>query len=101
MNKKINIFKIINFVFINTVFLFYLLFFSGCSIDEKIVIKEGINVFEKQNTLPFVEESKSSIADIQTATRHLNEDLALGLVLNKAIRSHKDLYGYYGYGYGA
>ncbi|MFT6247904.1 MAG: receptor protein-tyrosine kinase [Cognaticolwellia sp.] len=48
-----------------------------------------------------VEESKSSIADIQAATRHLNEDLALGLVLNKAIRSHKDLYGYYGYGYGA
>ena len=47
-----------------------------------------------------VEESKSSIADIQAATRHLNEDLALGLVLNKAIRSHKDLYGYYGYGYG-
>ena len=48
-----------------------------------------------------VEESKSSIADVQAATRHLNEDLALGLVLNKAIRSHKDLYGYYGYGYGA
>ena len=47
-----------------------------------------------------VEESKSSIADIQAATQHLNEDLALGLVLNKAIRSHKDLYGYYGYGYG-
>ncbi|WP_085300431.1 XrtA-associated tyrosine autokinase [Cognaticolwellia mytili] len=48
-----------------------------------------------------VEESKSSIADIQSATEHLNEDLAVGLVLNKAIRSHKDLYGYYGYGYGA
>jgi protein-tyrosine kinase len=47
-----------------------------------------------------VEESKTSIADVQAATRHLNEDLALGLVLNKAIRSHKDLYGYYGYGYG-
>lgn len=47
-----------------------------------------------------VEESKSSIADIKSATEHLNEDLALGLVLNKAIRSHKDLYGYYGYGYG-
>jgi len=47
-----------------------------------------------------VEESKSSIADIKAATEHLNEDLALGLVLNKAIRSHKDLYGYYGYGYG-
>ena len=48
-----------------------------------------------------VEESKSSIADIKSATEHLNENLALGLVLNKAIRSHKDLYGYYGYGYGA
>jgi protein-tyrosine kinase len=47
-----------------------------------------------------VEESKTSIADVQAATRHLNKDLALGLVLNKAIRSHKDLYGYYGYGYG-
>jgi len=47
-----------------------------------------------------VEESKTSIADIQAATENLNEDLALGLVLNKAIRSHKDLYGYYGYGYG-
>ena len=48
-----------------------------------------------------VEESKTSIADIKFATEHLNEDMALGLVLNKAIRSHKDLYGYYGYGYGA
>jgi protein-tyrosine kinase len=47
-----------------------------------------------------VEESKTSIADVQAATRHFNQDLALGLVLNKAIRSHKDLYGYYGYGYG-
>ena len=47
-----------------------------------------------------VEESQTSIADIKAATEHLNEDLALGLVLNKAIRSHKDLYGYYGYGYG-
>jgi len=47
-----------------------------------------------------VEESKTSIANIQAATEHLNEDLAVGLVLNKAIRSHKDLYGYYGYGYG-
>jgi receptor protein-tyrosine kinase len=47
-----------------------------------------------------VEESKTRIADIQKATENLHEDLALGLVLNKAIRSHKDLYGYYGYGYG-
>lgn len=48
-----------------------------------------------------VEESKTAIADIKSATEHLNENLAIGLVLNKAIRSHKDLYGYYGYGYGA
>jgi receptor protein-tyrosine kinase len=47
-----------------------------------------------------VEESRTRIADIQKATENLHEDLALGLVLNKAIRSHKDLYGYYGYGYG-
>jgi receptor protein-tyrosine kinase len=46
-----------------------------------------------------VEESKTRIADIQAATANLHEDIALGLVLNKAIRSHKDMYGYYGYGY--
>jgi receptor protein-tyrosine kinase len=50
--------------------------------------------------LVVVEESKTLLADITKATENLNEDLALGLVLNKAIRSHKDMYGYYGYGYG-
>lgn len=50
--------------------------------------------------LVVVEESKTLLADIEKATENLNEDLALGLVLNKAIRSHKDMYGYYGYGYG-
>jgi receptor protein-tyrosine kinase len=48
-----------------------------------------------------VEESKTAITDIHNATENLSEDLALGIVLNKAIRSHKDMYGYYGYGYGA
>jgi len=48
-----------------------------------------------------VEESKTPLANIKEATEHLNEDLALGIVVNKAIRSHKDMYGYYGYGYGA
>jgi len=47
-----------------------------------------------------VEENKTKLADIQKATENLNENLALGLVVNKAIRSHKDMYGYYGYGYG-
>lgn len=46
-----------------------------------------------------VEESATPIADINKATEHLDEDLALGVVINKAIRSHKDMYGYYGYGY--
>ena len=50
--------------------------------------------------LVVVEESKTLLADIEKATENHNEDLALGLVLNKAIRSHKDMYGYYGYGYG-
>lgn len=50
--------------------------------------------------LVVVEESKTSIASIKEATESLNEELAVGIVLNKAIRSHKDLYGYYGYGYG-
>ena len=47
-----------------------------------------------------VEENKTKLANIQKATEHLNENLALGLVVNKAIRSHKDMYGYYGYVYG-
>ena len=46
-----------------------------------------------------VEESKTAIADVQKATEALNENLAVGLVVNKAIRTHKDMYGYYGYGY--
>lgn len=48
-----------------------------------------------------VEESKTSIEDVKKATKNLNENLALGIVINKAIRSHQDLYGYYGYGYGS
>jgi len=50
--------------------------------------------------LVVVEESKTTIANVKAATESLNEDLAVGIVMNKAIRSHKDLYGYYGYGYG-
>jgi protein-tyrosine kinase len=46
-----------------------------------------------------VEESKTPLANITEATANLNEDLALGIVVNKAIRSHTDMYGYYGYGY--
>lgn len=50
--------------------------------------------------LVVVEESQTSIANIKEATEALHEDIAVGIVVNKAIRSHKDEYGYYGYGYG-
>lgn len=47
-----------------------------------------------------VEESKTKINDVKLAVSQLNEDIAIGCVMNKAIRSKKDVYGYYGYGYG-
>ncbi|MBO9490469.1 tyrosine-protein kinase family protein [Endozoicomonas sp. G2_1] len=50
--------------------------------------------------LVVVEESKTKLADIKQATESINENVAVGLVLNKATRSHQDMYGYYGYGYG-
>ena len=65
-------------------------------VSETIVLSSFMG-----QALLVVEESKTQLADIQKATENLSEDLALGLVVNKAIRSHKDLYGYYGYGYGA
>jgi len=51
--------------------------------------------------LVVVEESKTKIDDIKRATSQLNEDLAIGLVMNKTLNSTKDAYGYYGYGYGS
>jgi receptor protein-tyrosine kinase len=47
-----------------------------------------------------VEESKTKTDDVKSALNQLNSDIALGLVMNKTIRSKKDIYGYYGYGYG-
>ncbi len=47
-----------------------------------------------------VEESKTKTDDVKTAVSQLNSDIALGLVMNKTIRSKKEAYGYYGYGYG-
>lgn len=47
-----------------------------------------------------VEESKTKIDDVKRAVSQLNEDIAIGCVMNKTIRSKKDSYGYYGYGYG-
>lgn len=47
-----------------------------------------------------VEESKTKIEDVKVAVSQLSEDIAIGFVMNKTIRSKKDGYGYYGYGYG-
>ncbi len=47
-----------------------------------------------------VEESKTKLDNVKYAVSQLNEDIALGFVMNKTIGSHKDIYGYYGYGYG-
>jgi receptor protein-tyrosine kinase len=47
-----------------------------------------------------VEESKTKTDDVTRAVSQLNKDIATGLVMNKTIRSKKDVYGYYGYGYG-
>ncbi|WDE05025.1 polysaccharide biosynthesis tyrosine autokinase [Thalassomonas viridans] len=47
--------------------------------------------------LVVVEESQSKIADIQKAVDSLDEDLAIGFVINKAVQTQKDMYGYYGY----
>ena len=47
-----------------------------------------------------VEESKTKIDDVKRAVSQLNSDIAIGCVMNKTVRSQKDGYGYYGYGYG-
>jgi len=47
-----------------------------------------------------VEESKTKVANIKKAVTQLDENIAIGFVMNKTIKSKKDEYGYYGYGYG-
>ena len=47
-----------------------------------------------------VEESKTKVDNVIKAVSQLDEDIAIGLVMNKTVRSKKDEYGYYGYGYG-
>ena len=58
MNKKINMFKFIKYFFINVFLLLNILLLNGCSSDEKLDLKGSVNVFEKQNTLPYVKESE-------------------------------------------
>ncbi len=51
MNKKINLFKFIKYIFMNVIFLFNTLFLIGCSSDQKFDFKESVNVFENRNTI--------------------------------------------------
>jgi protein-tyrosine kinase len=46
-----------------------------------------------------VEESETKLDDVKKAVSQLDEDIALGFVMNKTVMSKKDEYGYYGYGY--
>lgn len=46
-----------------------------------------------------VEESKTKLEDVKKAVSQLDEDIAIGFVMNKTVMSKKDGYGYYGYGY--
>lgn len=45
-----------------------------------------------------VEEGRSKLADIQKSVERLNEDMAIGFVVNKSVNS-SDTDGYYGYHY--
>jgi len=47
-----------------------------------------------------VEESKTKIDDVKKAASLLNQDMAIGIIMNKTLKTTKDTYGYYGYGYG-
>ena len=48
-----------------------------------------------------VEENKTAVSDLNNASKLLSDELAKGVVLNKAYNSRKEIYGYYGYsGYG-
>ena len=67
MNKKINIFKIIKYFF-----LFNVIILMGCSSDENIVFKESVNVFEKQNIFPHVEESKKQNSELEVPKNNLS-----------------------------
>ena len=72
MNKKINMFKFIKYVFINVFLLLNILLLNGCSSDEKLDLKGSVNVFEKQNTLPYVKESEKQNAELDIPTNNLN-----------------------------
>jgi protein-tyrosine kinase len=45
-----------------------------------------------------VEESKTRVESIKHAVSQLNENIAIGFVMNKSVSAKKDVYGYYGYG---
>jgi hypothetical protein len=71
MNKKINLFKFIKYIFINVFLLFNILFLYGCSSDQKLDFKDSVNVFENRNTLTYVEESKKQNSELDVPINNL------------------------------
>jgi len=51
-----------------------------------------------------VEENRAKLSDIQACVERLNENMAIGFVVNKSVNFESDgsgYYGYYGYAYAA
>ena len=48
-----------------------------------------------------VEENRAKLSDIQACVERLNENMAIGFVVNKSVNFESDGsgYGYYGYAY--
>ena len=72
MNKKINLFKFLKYIFINVFLLLNILFLFGCSSDQKLDFKDSVNVFENRNTLTYVEESKKQNSELDVPINNLN-----------------------------
>ena len=72
MNKKINLFKFIKYIFINVFLLLNILFLFGCSSDQKLDFKDSVNVFENRNTLTYVVESKKQNSELDVPINNLN-----------------------------
>ena len=72
MSKKLNIFKISKYIFIKIYFLLNIIFLVGCSSDENIGLKNSVNIFEKQNILPYEQVSQKQNSKLDVIDNNLN-----------------------------
>ena len=61
MSKNLNIFLLFSFLFL-----------TGCFFDEKIIIDNTKNIFEKRNILPYVKNSKKVNSELDINKNNLN-----------------------------